>query len=204
MLHEVFKAPATSNDLCVRLNIADDNGVKIMRQFHRRGSVHVHAWERRPKSPAQEVWGFGPGIDAKRPMTQRGTIPTLGIDLSRYTPSTSVIAFSLTLDALREGADIYTIMELSGLNKSTVQPLIKQLRELRMIHACEYLINTQGPPTPVLKLGERFSRSSLDAPRPSYRFDNNEAARRRHSRDRFQNLSHRVAATSLAQQSDSR
>lgn len=189
----LIEHPATAREVAADMDIKTMGTVRVLRMMRRHGLLRVVDWRREIKHGIpNEVWAFGPGADAPAPLTQKGFVSSK-LPVYRATKlNIEVMAFASLVEALREGIDFHALHDSTGICKSTLQPFIRQLRDLKMIHTCDWLRNPFGNPTPIMKLGRRFNNSWVNAPKPAPQGKDDSKRRDRQQRERFRLLTHCV------------
>ena len=107
----------------------------LMSQMRSRKLVHVCEWVREESTARtwQIRWGVGDHPDVQRPLNRLGkTSPAPRPAKSRSRPE--LVAFSVMLDCLREGASITTISEQTGTYRDTVSQHVKFMQSLKLVH----------------------------------------------------------------------
>ena len=184
----------TAREVSENLGVKLGGCARTLRVLNKYGTIHVTAWR-------QEVWrglpsavyAFGPSKDCPPPLTKKGK-PSLRLESYEINKvSIEVLTFSNIVETLREGADFHTLRESSGVHKAALHPLLKQMRELRLIHICEWHRNPFGNPTPMLKIGARLDHRRINAERPKPIGKDVEKIAARYERRRYQRVLRRTA-----------
>lgn len=155
--------PACADEIAPRIGMTRENVVNLMRRLKRYGVLRIIDWSRRaPGCQWAEVWMLGDGPDAPHPGLFRGGDPKpRGCSLKRFRADAR--AFCDLLHALKDGHVILSLIDITGLHKTTTRNLIAYMRSLKLIHVSEWerRFFGGGEPMRVYKLGRK-----PDSPRP--------------------------------------
>lgn len=134
MLRVLMDRPQTTKELEATLGMGNAPLRLLMSQMRSRKLVHVCEWVRNESGRAWYMrWAVGDHPDASRPLNRLGQqSPAPRPAKSRARPE--LVAFSIMLDCLREGASITTISEQTGTYRDTVSQHIKFMQSLKLLH----------------------------------------------------------------------
>lgn len=190
--HLVARA-ATSREVADALGAGLLGIVRVMRIMRRYELLHVVNWRQDVVCGIpNEVWAFGPGCDAPAPLTQKGKVSKKLPNYATMPISVETSSFACVVKCLRDSCTYHELRDSTGLSNSTLAPLIAQLRSLGLIHTCDWIRNPHGTPTPILRLGARYSTKEKNASRPTPLGKDPAKRIARQHREKFRNLAHRI------------
>ena len=163
MIAQVRAKPMTAYEISEALGVAKPCTVRVMRHLHHLRLVFIFGWRQDVwRGPHNELWSFGAGKDAPMPLTTHGK-PSKRKPPKTIPFSVEAYNFAAVIKAMQDGTDLLSLMELTGMSRSTLYPLLHMLRELKMIYTADWHRNDFGNPSPIMMLGQR---SNASPPKP--------------------------------------
>ncbi len=191
----VMAEPRTSRECAAILRTNQDNTIRTMRQLRQAGVLFVRCFmQEHNRGPRNELWTVEEIKEPPEPINA-----TTGKPYGRgkkFPFSQEIHCFGKIVELLREGTTSHEIAEEVGLSRTTIQPMIRMMREQQFIHRSGWLRNVNGGPTPIHRLGARYSEGYRDAPRPKKRGENMERTRARrasYKMKRIQSVANAIA-----------
>ena len=160
----VRNEPTAAVEIAAKVGASVPGVRLLMRRMHALGLVRIAGWsEPSLHVVALPMYGFGPGIDVRPPLTFRGRASHhQSVKPIYLKPRSDLIAFADMVRQLREiPISRNDLARSAGLEKNAVAKLIEHMHALKLVYVERYQPGRSGIPAQCFRLGSR-----PDAPYP--------------------------------------
>lgn len=152
ILAKVMGSPMTARQVSEGYKVRIQTVRRLLRLFKDQRLLHICAYVNESRAVPSAIFAFGHKPDAPMPPKVDGT-PSSAIRPTRAKPQANVIVFCDIVRHLEQGLTTKDVSEATGANQGHIARLFHHMRQLGIVHICEYQKPNDGYPAAVYKLG---------------------------------------------------